>query len=143
MWLYLNQVIFSLLRLRCFIAAGQFAFPFYLSFHQALKQCSSSLTLNQSAQFSMVGIVLGGILGSSWRMTFMTRAAETITTRLGCRNTHHAQKVVDIATGLESKTTPALIVFTNAFYNCPPSDNNSEVTKSHPKGDDDIEFSID
>ena len=35
-WLYLNQALFSLLRVRCFSAAGQFVFPFYLSFDQAL-----------------------------------------------------------------------------------------------------------
>ena len=45
-WLYLNQAIFSLLRL--FSAAGQLVFPFYLSFDRAFMQCSP--TLNQSTQ---------------------------------------------------------------------------------------------
>ena len=66
-WGNCSVVIFepSILRLRCFIAAGQFAFPFYLSFDQALpvKQCSP--TLKQSAQFAPVGIALRGILGST------------------------------------------------------------------------------
>ena len=73
MWLYLNQVIFSLLRLKCFIAAGQLVFPFYLSFDQALlvKQCSP--TLNQSAQFALVEVALRGIPGSTQGMTFMAQ----------------------------------------------------------------------
>ena len=76
MWLYLNQVIFSLLRLRCFIAADQFAFLFWFSFDQALlvKQCSP--LLNQSAQFALVGIALRGILGSTQEMTFVVLAKQ-------------------------------------------------------------------
>ena len=45
--------IFSL-ETKIFSAAGQFVFPFYFSFDQALIQYSA--TLNQSAQFALVRI---------------------------------------------------------------------------------------
>ena len=65
-------------------------------------------SMNQSSQFALVGALPQshrGILGRTLGMTFMMQAAETITTRLCCRKTLHAQKVVDIATGSGSKTT--------------------------------------
>ena len=62
--------------LRRFIAAGQFAFPLHLSFDQTLPVKHCSPTLNQSAQFALVGIVLSrGILGSTQGMTFMTQGS--------------------------------------------------------------------
>ena len=52
--LYLNQAIFSLLRVRFFSsAAGQFVFPYYLSFDQALTvQCFPTL----HSYFALMGI---------------------------------------------------------------------------------------
>ena len=84
--------------LRCFIAAGQFAFPFCLLLDPALlvvEQCSP--TLNQSAQLALVGIALRGIPGSTQGMTFMTQ--DSFNNALRLRKDTHAQNIVDVATG--------------------------------------------
>ena len=48
---------------------------------------------------------LRGILGGNLGMTFKMQAAGTITAHLRYRKTLHTQKVIDMATGLGSKTT--------------------------------------
>ena len=45
-----------------FFPAGQFAFPFYLSFDQALPVKLCSPTLNWSAQFALVQVVVVALM---------------------------------------------------------------------------------
>ena len=97
-----KSAIFSLLRVRFFSAAGQFIFPFHLSFLQDLIQCFP--TLHNLLWWELLQFIRG-ILGSTRVMTFMTQGCWNNNIALTLQKDTHAQKAVDIATGSGLKTS--------------------------------------